>query len=327
MRPLLLKGHERPLTKVKFNREGDLLFTCGKDYKPNVWYTDNGERLGTYIGHEGAVLDCDVNFTTTRLLTGSADRTAKIWDVETGKELYSFNHKAGIRSVAFSEGEGLCLCVSDANFGEHATIFVYNLAEDISEQSDEAVRMLQHGSDDRKRITTALWGALNQTVISCGDDGFVRQWDVETGSEIKAVQDHKGTISSMSFSKDKTMIITAGKDKTSRIYDAKTLQCLKTYVSDRPLNSAAISPIFNHVIMGGGQEAKDVTTTAARSGKFEVDFYHLIYQEFLGTVKGHFGPVNSLAFNPDGKSYASGGEDGYVRLHHFDKKYFANKAN
>ena len=61
IRPILLKGHSRPLTRVKFNRDGDLLFTCGKDHKPNVWYAENGERLGTYNGHNGSVYDCDVN--------------------------------------------------------------------------------------------------------------------------------------------------------------------------------------------------------------------------------------------------------------------------
>jgi translation initiation factor 3 subunit I len=40
---------------------------------------------------------------------------------------------------------------------------------------------------------------------------------------------------------------------TAKLYDTKTLKCLKTYQSDRPLNSAALSPTMNHVIVGGGQ--------------------------------------------------------------------------
>jgi translation initiation factor 3 subunit I len=34
---------------------------------------------------------------------------------------------------------------------------------------------------------------------------------------------------------------------------------LKTYKTDRPVNSAAISPIKDHVVLGGGQEAIEVT--------------------------------------------------------------------
>ncbi|VFQ71521.1 unnamed protein product [Cuscuta campestris] len=61
MRPILMKGHERPLTFLKYNREGDLLFSCAKDHNPTVWFADNGERLGTYRGHNGAVWTCDVS--------------------------------------------------------------------------------------------------------------------------------------------------------------------------------------------------------------------------------------------------------------------------
>lgn len=126
----------------------------------------------------------------------------------------------------------------------------------------------------------------------------------------------------MQLSKDKSFFITSSKDQTARIFDAETLKELKHYKTDRPVNSATMSPIFNQIILGGGQEARDVTTTSARSGKFEAQFYHTLYEDEIGRVKGHFGPINSLAFHPDGKSYSSGGEDGYIRVHHFDPDYF-----
>ena len=56
-------------------------------------------------------------------------------------------------------------------------------------------------------------------------------------------------------------------------------------------------------------------------GKFETRFFHMIYEEEFGRVKGHFGPINALAIHPYGKSYASGSEDGFIRLHHFDNTY------
>ena len=39
--------------------------------------------------------------------------------------------------------------------------------------------------------------------------------------------------------------------------------------TERPVNSAAISPLYDHVVLGGGQEAMEVTTTSSKSGKFD----------------------------------------------------------
>jgi translation initiation factor 3 subunit I len=123
-------------------------------------------------------------------------------------------------------------------------------------------------------------------------------------------------------SPDRTYFITAGKDKTARLFSARDLKVLKTYTADTPLNTASITPKKDFVILGGGQAAMDVTTTSARQGKFEARFYHKIFEDEIGRVKGHFGPLNTIAVHPKGTGYASGGEDGYVRMHAFDKPYF-----
>jgi translation initiation factor 3 subunit I len=47
----------------------------------------------------------------------------------------------------------------------------------------------------------------------------------------------------------------------------------------------------------------------------------MVYGEEFGRVRGHFGPINDLDIHPFGMSYASGSEDGFIRLHHFDANY------
>jgi len=216
----------------------------------------------------------------------------------------------------------MILAAQDKSFKQQPTVFIYNLAEEGKEQLP-ALRSLYE--KDHGNISKALWGPLNETVLAACEDGSVRVWDVEKGEIIartSAGEQHSKQVQDLQFSKDQTMIITASSDRTAKVWDVKTLKLLKTFKSDRPLNAAAISPRFNQVVIAGGQAAIDVTTTAAAAGHFECDFHHLIYQDKLGSVHGHFGPVNTLAFHPHGTAFASGGEDGYIRLHHFHDAYY-----
>ncbi|KAI3726605.1 hypothetical protein L1987_66403 [Smallanthus sonchifolius] len=322
MRPILMKGHERPLTFLKYNRDGDLLFSCAKDHTPTVWFADNGERLGTYRGHNGAVWCCDVSRDSTRLITGSADQSAKLWDVQTGTPLFTFNFDSPARAVDFSVGDKLSVITTDPFMGLSSAIHVKRIAADPDDQIGESVLVLK---GPQGRINRAVWGPLNRTIISAGEDAVVRIWDTETGKLLQENDKdvgHKKTITSLAKSTDASHFLTGSLDKSAKLWDSMSLTLIKTYVTERPVNAVAMSPLLNHVVLGGGQDASSVTTTDHRAGKFEAKFYDKILQEEIGGVKGHFGPINALAFNPDGKSFSSGGEDGYVRLHHFDSDYF-----
>ena len=61
---MLIVGKTNP-RECSFNREGDLLFTMAKDKRPTVWWADDGQRFGTYVGHEGAVFQ--VRYESRRL--------------------------------------------------------------------------------------------------------------------------------------------------------------------------------------------------------------------------------------------------------------------
>ena len=118
---------------------------------------------------------------------------------------------------------------------------------------------------------------------------------------------HDKMINDMRFSTDYTHFVTASTDRFAKLVDTETFEVLKVYNADRPCNSAAISPILDHVLIGGGQDAASVTTTAGRAGKFESAFFHKIYEEEFGSVRGHFGPINSVCFSPDGRQVMAGG--------------------
>ena len=85
---------------------------------------------------------------------------------------------------------------------------------------------------------------------------------------------------------------------------------LKAFQNEAPCNSAAAIPgrpyvsalqmakdarlkTETQILMGGGQEAMSVTTTAARQGHFEIKLCHQIFEEEVARIKGGFGPCNT----------------------------------
>ena len=79
------------------------------------------------------------------------------------------------------------------------------------------------------------------------------------------------------------------------------------------------------MLLAGGQDARDVTTSKASEGGFEIRLMNIIYNQSLAEILGHFGTVHTLAISPDGINFASGSEDGYVHFHKFLPEYFTKK--
>ncbi|KAF4577052.1 translation initiation factor eIF3 subunit [Pleurotus pulmonarius] len=325
MRPILLQGHERSLTQIKFNREGDLLFTCSKDLVINVWFSHNGERLGTYDGHNGTVWTVDVDSESRFMVSGSADNMLKLWSVATGKCLHTWEFPTAVKRVAFSEDDRQVVCITEQRMGFQCAIRVFDINRegDGTKQSKEPLYMFNPiGS----KATVCAFTPTPNVIVTGHESGKVALFNVKSGEEIENNERaHMDVVTDLQLSKDGTYFITSSKDKTARIHDIKSLMVIKTFSTETPLNSAALAPNLPYVLLGGGQEAMSVTTTSLRQGKFETRFWHKVFEEEVGRVKGHFGPVNTIAVHPAGTSYASGGEDGFVRVHHFDESYFRAK--
>lgn len=260
----------------------------------------------------------DIDWETTRVLTGAADNTCRIWDCETGTSVTELKTKSAVRTCGFSYSANMIMYSTDKAMGQPSELHLYDLRDEYQVKNNEPFMTIPM---PKAKATAGLWGPLEEIIITGHENGDISQWDIRCGDRSNFASEHTKQINDIQTSRDQTMLITASKDHTAKLFDIKTLDLKKTYKTERPVNSAAIAPFKPHVVLGGGQEAMDVTTTSTKIGKFDARFYHLIFEEEFGRVKGHFGPINSLAFTPDGKGYSSGGEDGYVRVHAFDAQY------
>jgi len=338
MKPYLLHIHERPLTLVKFNSDGDFFLTCAKDGEVCLINTETCERMGTYnpVGEKpGAVYAVDITITSEFVVIAGADGRLIFFNFD-GTQHSVLNHGGILKYVEFNLRPGAqnMVCTCNDKFKSAADGAVPNRIM-IWQWQPQLKRLLSIDEALPMKATKVKWGPYDESLVSIFEEGTVIIWDSTSGKQLYLVNAHTSACTSVNFSEDRMLMITSSKDCTAKLWalDEGEPELVKTYKTDRALNDAGISPLYTdddnpkyHILLGGGQDAKDVTTTAASSGKFEAMMWHMIFEEEIGTVKGHFGPMNCVAWFRDGRGFVTGGEDGYVRVHHFDNDYFTKKA-
>jgi len=315
MKPLSLIGHTRALTRVRVNRDGDLLFTASKDHSPCVWFIENGERIGTYNDHNGVIWDIDVSWDTRTLVSSSGDPSVKIWDVETGKNLKTLTVSTVGRSVSLSYSGNLVAYTTTKVAMSPPMMFVADLRDRIGGEVGQV--KLNEPSN------SCVFSHLDDKIIVGSEIGHLNQYDLHNFTDaVNFSEPHTQKIQDLQVSSDQGLLISSSSDRTAQLHDANSLETLKTYKHGRPVNSAAISPTHDYIVLGGGEEAMSVTQTVAASGQFEAKLYHMVYENEFAFFKGHFGPINTLAYSPNGRIIVTGSEDGTIRIQDMDPEYF-----
>lgn len=243
--------------------------------------------------------------------------------MKTGRLLCNFKFRNPCRAGALSVGDGLAVITTDRVPSDDVSrIHVVRMTGAVMDYNIKEVKAIDV---DRHRIRSAYFHDVNRYLITAHEDGSLGRWDVEKGQLCGKRQTlHEEIIKDLKISEDGTYFIAASGDKTSKLVDTDTdaFKTIKVYSTDRLLNSADISPRFDHILLGGGQDPEKAATTETHEGMFESLFFHKIYAEKFGFVRGHFGRINTVTFHPDGRSFSTGGDDGYVRIHYLDDDYF-----
>jgi WD40 repeat protein len=137
-------------------------------------------------------------------------------------------------------------------------------------------------------ITQASWGPLNQTLYIATNKGRFLVHDLGSNKTIVEEDVHTNEIFSFTVTYDHTMLITCSKDGSAKLLHPRTLETVRQYNFAKPCRAAAISPLFDsqenqkfHVLLAGGQDARDVTTTKATEGGFEISLMNIIYNQSL----------------------------------------------
>ncbi|MCY2959238.1 MAG: protein kinase [Planctomycetota bacterium] len=173
------------------------------------------------VGHERMVFDADVDPGSRRIATGSLDGTARVWDVDSGRELALFRLGDGtVYSVRFSpDGKRLAFA------GTGGRAFVVGLDDPTA----HPLELAGHTND----VHSLEFSPDGTRIVTASRDRTARVFDVATGRELAACTGHTGSVAEARFLRDGAWILTrsaeplAGStvtesDATKRIFDART---------------------------------------------------------------------------------------------------------
>lgn len=228
-------------------------------------------RLVTPEGHTRGSETASFSPDGRLVVTGSQDRTARIWEVGTGRELRRLQgHTEAIKSTEFSpDGRSILTASTDK------TVRIWEVAT-----GQELHRLQVH----ENAVVSAAFSPDGRSVITASYN-TARIWEIATGRELRRLQQPE-FLTSAAFSSDGRMVVTASWDDTARVWDVATGRVLQR-VGAEALNSAAISPNGRVVIT-----ASDDSTAR---------LWDVATGRELRRLEGHTERVQSARFSRDGR--------------------------
>jgi len=147
-----------------------------------------------------------------RVLSGSSDETARVWDVRTGNTVLEIN--TGLREVytaIFSPDSTLIATGGDSEevvFDEFIKIWDANTGKLAS---------ILKGHTDY--VNCLAWTANRSTLISGSDDRSIRTWDTSTWQQIAVFTGHTSFVYGIAISPNGRILASASWDKTARLWN------------------------------------------------------------------------------------------------------------
>lgn len=242
----------------------------------------------TLTGHTQWVTSVAISPDGKTLVSGSDDKSIKIWNLET-LELKSTltGHVGSVAALAISPDSKTLVSGSTDK-----TIKIWNL-----ETGELKSTLTGHGY----WVLSVAISPDGKTLVSGSGDKSIKIWNLETLELKSTLTGHGYWVLSVAISPDSKTLVSGSIDKTIKIWNLETLELKSTLTGHADsVTSVAISP--------------DGETLASGSSDKTIKIWNLQTGKLKSTLTGHTYWVIPVAISPDGKTLVSGSADKTIKI-------------
>lgn len=338
-----------------FSPKGDLLAIGGSDFSCRIYAPEKKMQVPllpppspssekpeievpwqfTLKGHSAPLTAVNFSPDGTKLLTASADKLVKIWDLTTRQLLLTLSgHLSTVLSASFSpNGNTILTTASDhtARLWNSETGEEIKMIEDLTTQfitssfsldgqyfvlgssnhtaecwQIEGTKPLCVLYGHQKPIFCARFLPESFKIVTSSGDATIKLWDLNPHQKRKLKYPHQ-FIRDLSISNDGEKIAILSGNKTAYVYDMKNFErMIELTRHEDEVIVGKFSPVANQLLTGSADKTAKLWNLDSAKEEF--------------TFQGHQGKILDVSFSPDGKKIATASEDKTIKIWDLSQK-------
>ncbi|MEM7482348.1 MAG: NB-ARC domain-containing protein [Acidobacteriota bacterium] len=290
-----IEGHSDWISSIDLDKEGATLATAGFDCCARLWELSSSRLVCEFRGHSSWIWDVTLSPDRDLLATASRDRTVKIWSTSSGDCVNTIGnaHDGTVRALKFfPNGDRL------ASVGQDQALKIWDVHD------GSKIGSLRGYSNS---IWSIVPGTESGCILSGGDDGIVRKWNIDTGACLESRGSHRGRIWALSATHG--LVVSGGSDKRLKIWtETDVVEVARIRAHDDWILSVDLSTSGKLLATGSSNRDPVVKLWSTHTGKL-VSAFH-----------GHEDRVHGVAVFEKEGLLVSSGDDSSVRFWSMDER-------